>query len=603
MPSPPNTVCNQVKIEHKAELVRWLRDTLHPADNTTLHVHFIDYDTPRDLADLDTALSNDQPSTSSDVKKLVKDIKSLSLFTDGVLLSWSGRKTTAARDGRAPANTVLHSTFSKLAKDGNFHDFQKERSVVVTLGYVPQGRNGATETSPCTRHQLQLTSPDKNLAQVTWQTLITTSVREGDTRPVVCVLVGGDTDSLKTAVTAVSNNIPVIVMKGSGGFADLLAWLYHKATLDYTRRRVYGKVQTVTVRVVEGETMKKIRTHFKDQPEIVTSLDTLVSNLQLLTVYTPDKTDVSQDNRNMDAVLLEALIKHNQEAQIDVLLRTMKVQQKLVHVPKHTYSPSVVEINKLQLDYFIDSLLGRSPAAVSAFLTHLKPNFFDFHLARLLRLYEADVRFLQTDKLGEEDRHKPFARFRQARRDLKSYAGSVSRFPLRCRGVKCKQCNLGDNADQKKATGHSMQDAKAHFLQTCLHPIQELFLWALLSGNMDLTVSLWKHCDDKMAAALFARAVYLGIRKKQTNVDVKKELKDYARRFDDLAVATLKASNELHEETTRELINKDCPWWGEVSVLQLAMLTRSKLFIAQEPCRQQLTREWDGYHDQRRMAD
>ncbi|XP_070182999.1 transient receptor potential cation channel subfamily M member-like 2 [Littorina saxatilis] len=28
------------------------------------------------------------------------------------------------------------------------------------------------------------------------------------------------------------------------------------------------------------------------------------------------------------------------------------------------------------------------------------------------------------------------------------------------------------------------------------------------------------------------------------------------------------------------------------------MLTRSKLFIAQEPCRQQLTREWNGHHDQ-----
>ncbi|XP_070178309.1 uncharacterized protein [Littorina saxatilis] len=173
--------------------------------------------------------------------------------SDGVLLSWSGHKTTAARDGHAPTNTVLHKTFNKLSKDLNFHDFKKERSLVVTLSYVPEGEDGVTKTSPCTRHQLQLmsssvsssVSSDTNLAQVTWQTLITTSVREGDTRPVVCVLVGGDTESLKTAVTAVSGNIPVIVMKGTGGFADLLAWLYHKATLDYERKRVHGKVQTV----------------------------------------------------------------------------------------------------------------------------------------------------------------------------------------------------------------------------------------------------------------------------------------------------------------------------------------------------------------------
>ncbi|XP_070178067.1 transient receptor potential cation channel subfamily M member 8-like [Littorina saxatilis] len=213
-----------------------------------------------------------------------------------------------------------------------------------------------------------------------------------------------------------------------------------------------------------------------------------------------------------------------------------------------------------------------------------------------------DVRFLLTKKLTEGAKHivKPFARFMHARRDLKTYAGSLSRFPLRCRGVECQVCNFTGKADASLLTTcqDPMQEAKDHFLQTCLHPIQELFLWALLSGNMDLTESLWIHCDDKMAAALFARVVFLGMRKTETNVDVKKELNDYARRFDDLAVATLKASNELDENKTRDLLNKECPWWGGVSVLQLAMLTRSKLFISQEPCHQQLTREWDGYHDQ-----
>jgi hypothetical protein len=67
-----------------------------------------------------------------------------------------------------------------------------------------------------------------------------------------------------------------------------------------------------------------------------------------------------------------------------------------------------------------------------------------------------------------------------------------------------------------------------------------------------------------------------------------------SRRFQQLAIQTLKNCHQLDEMLTEQLLTKPCPWWGKVSVVQLAILTHNREFMSQTACKDIMTRIWKG---------
>ena len=66
------------------------------------------------------------------------------------------------------------------------------------------------------------------------------------------------------------------------------------------------------------------------------------------------------------------------------------------------------------------------------------------------------------------------------------------------------------------------------------------------------------------------------------------------RRFQALAIQTLKNCHHMDEVQTELLLTKPCPWWGDVSVLQLAIMTSDREFMMQTACKNVMTRIWKG---------
>ncbi|XP_076441873.1 transient receptor potential cation channel subfamily M member 1-like [Babylonia areolata] len=231
----------------------------------------------------------------------------------------------------------------------------------------------------------------------------------------------------------------------------------------------------------------------------------------------------------------------------------------------------------MQMDAFIQALKQNCLDLVKTFLGldfegKLKRHL---HMGRLLRLYR------QLQNTGKQEK---LTHYRQKFAD---WLGTLTVLPLRCVGKGCPSC------DVTASTRSTEPGQVVH--RTCLHPIQELFLWALHDRRLEMAIVFWERCEDKIAAALVAWRVFISMAKDYSDPDIKWQLEENVRQFQDLAIQTLKSCHNMDELETELLLTKPCPWWGNNSVLQLAIMTENKEFMAQTACTNIMTLIWKGH--------
>ncbi|XP_025103750.1 transient receptor potential cation channel subfamily M member 4-like isoform X2 [Pomacea canaliculata] len=526
-------------------------------------------------------------------KKLMKDIRSICKRTGGLVMTWSGLKV-------GPGSAIhgalkqLHSAFkygedfqSSLATVASplwsafpphIQDLFKKQGdrVLISSRDVEEAEWG--NVSPYASHYLQLdmghqelpNSKDFQRCYRHFQYRLLTAMGSKEEKletPVVCMLFNGGHDALKMVKFALDHEIPLIVVKGSGGFADVIADVYMMAEVDVRKKR-------------EPETGKAVVKAFKlpgragdyymqDKVTRNLLLKEIFKKLDKLTVYDP-----TINVQSLDAAVFEALLKNGKDHKINYLMHVMKsLKSSFSHSISVTESsPSFIDSENIQMNFFVEAVKQNSKDVVKSFLNTLQLSFTQFHMGRVLRMYTTDSN-KQVKMIN-------------IRRRLQESLKKLPMFPLHCAGENCSRCDVDTRS---KST-----ESELEVQRTCLHPMQEMFLWCLHDHKIDLAVIFWEKCNDKIAAALFAHALLKSKAKEQSDRDVKWQMNEDADRFQELAILTLKSCQEMNEILTESLLTKPCDWWGGVSVLQLAIMTSNKSFISQTACKNILTRIWKG---------
>ncbi|KAL8573882.1 hypothetical protein ACOMHN_029330 [Nucella lapillus] len=413
--------------------------------------------------------------------------------------------------------------------------------------------------------------------------------------PVVCVLINGHHDALKMVDFALEREIPVVIVKGSGGYADVIADVYLHAKCGTTKYR--DERDQVRTRMTKrpGD-----RGQFYMDQEATTHphLEKIFHKLDLLTVYVP-----SLSVQSLDSVVFEALLKHKQEVKFGGLVEVMQKSKKLHRcMTSFTENRSFIDSDLVQMDYFIEAVKQNSVDVVKIFLDRLDISskfMHHFHMGRILRLYNQNTR--------EQERLIDFrSRFVQLLKKL-------TVFPLRCVCKGCPNCDTSISSKSKvselaveRTCLHPLQELFLWTVQyntvhrvselaverTCLHPLQELFLWTLHDRHVEMAIVFWKRCEDKIAAALVATKVFKSMAKESTDPDFKWQMEENVGQFQNLAIQTVRSCHSMDEVKTELLLTKPCEWWGNLSVLQLAIITENREFMTQTACRNIMTRIW-----------
>ncbi|KAK7497510.1 hypothetical protein BaRGS_00011150, partial [Batillaria attramentaria] len=376
---------------------------------------------------------------------------------------------------------------------------------------------------------------------------------ESSARPVVCLLMNGATDALKTVKFAMDRNIPVIVMKGTGGYADLIAYLYSHTKRVTKRERDGDKVITRSVKEVDRGLLQTIKMRLRrERAQDVDLMDDIIKRLDRLTIYEPQKND---NNRCLDALILDSLLKHKKERTVEFLLAVMERNKTQVPNDLQHRSKGVIEDEALQISRFIDAVLKNKPVAVTAFLDKLEiPLNQLLHVGYLLYLYRnsnvldkpsCEKKKKQQDKKGtdtpdEEQMQqvgKEIQKYRsqwlQCRRKLQKHFGDLPMFPLHCTVKGCKACNpqwphiVEEEEDVTPTPGVSQEtqhpdrndDVEGPSTSTSetIRLLEELFLWSLIAQRIDMAVAFWNKCE-----------VFSSMAKEEKDLDKKTRLQEHA---------------------------------------------------------------------------
>ncbi|KAK7485073.1 hypothetical protein BaRGS_00023712, partial [Batillaria attramentaria] len=410
--------------------------------------------------------------------------------------------------------------------------------------------------------------------------------------PLFCLLINGDENSLKTVLFALETKVPVILMKGSGGFADVIADVWQKASDEVENRRDESGSVRARITKKAGEAGHRYLEKHASSSETVRLLRDVFKHLDFISLY----------YKMLDSAIFEAFNRNNKTQKVRSLL-TMGIKQRqenLATAAEGTERSFDMSSKEWQMNFLLEAMKKDSVDTVIMLLEELdiSPLHERLSLDRLSRLVSTEPGLRREGSWYR----------REFRGRLQQHLKKLPLLPLSCSGVNCSKCATDDETDEHGMEEGTREDIPLQTLNTatgttCLVAKQELFLWAVDTRRIKMALAVLGLCKDRVAAALFAQAVFKGMSESGAHPTEKKAIEEHAKLFQEIAVQTVKCCHEMREGETEYLLTKPCEWWGGVSVLQLAILTENKAFLAQSACQEMLTHIWRGDRQQQRLYE
>ncbi|XP_042880237.1 transient receptor potential cation channel subfamily M member-like 2 [Penaeus japonicus] len=118
-------------------------------------------------------------------------------------------------------------------------------------------------------------------------------------------------------------------------------------------------------------------------------------------------------------------------------------------------------------------------------------------------------------------------------------------------------------------------------------PYLELMLWAVFSRRSNLARFLWERCDSPLCSAVVASCMYQALWKSlgKKNTDIRQEYQRQKKVFQGLAEELLNVCYQEDPINAMGLIERRNPKWGQLDCLELAYIANDLVFIS-SPCSQ-----------------
>ncbi|KAL3837266.1 hypothetical protein ACJMK2_022633 [Sinanodonta woodiana] len=376
-----------------------------------------------------------------------------------------------------------------------------------------------------------------------------------NTIPAVLLVIDGGRRILKTIINALSKNIPVVIVKGSGRVADLLADALknaeesdfigkddmeneikkiRKSLTDNQRRKMHDKM--MSIKFCEE---KDIDTNIKE-------IEACLDKFWLINIFELGGGDEDLYNTMFFAVL------RGPDRLNDIMV-------------------SAIESNNVE---FVE-LLIENGVNIETFVT----------VRRLKTLYNG----MKVWKLSY----------------LIIYYSISLHFRMSC------YCTSTEQQINMKEVGilitHLLDD---HYIEqyrtkkgnhlpknaTFENPFLHLLIWAVLNNLQNMAKLFWSKGMDSIAAALLAHALFSAMKSKIKNAtsNLYEELEDNSREFMGFATEVVDIFYRTYENDAHDLLVGELSSWEKASCILIAMKLKNQTFISATPCQEVFNTVWMG---------
>ncbi|XP_029463788.1 transient receptor potential cation channel subfamily M member 8 [Rhinatrema bivittatum] len=395
--------------------------------------------------------------------------------------------------------------------------------------------------------------------------LIVPDSNYGGKIPIVCFAQGGGKETLKAINIAIKSKIPCVVVEGSGQTADVIASLVEAESSSVASSTIKEKLVRYLPRTVSRLTEEETETWIRWFKEIMESL-------HLLTVIKIEEAGDEMVSNAISYGLYKAFSTNDQDKD------NWNAQLKLL-----------LEWNQLELasdEIFTNDRRWESADLEDAMFTALvkdRPQFVRLLLENGLNL----KKFLSSEVLMElfSENFSSLV-FQNLQIAKNSYNDSLLTFVwkmvINFQRSKKDEKNSKDESD--------VQDISP----ITRHPLQVLFIWAVLQNKRNLSKVIWEQTRGCTLAALGASKLLKSLAKVKNDINAARESEEIANEYETRAVELFTECYSNDEELAEQLLVYSCEAWGGSSCLELAVEAKDQQFIAQPGVQNFLSKQWYG---------
>ncbi|GAB5576108.1 transient receptor potential cation channel subfamily M member 2 isoform X7 [Prionailurus iriomotensis] len=385
--------------------------------------------------------------------------------------------------------------------------------------------------------------------------------------PIVCFAQGGGKETLKAINTSIKSKIPCVVVEGSGQIADVIASLVEVEdvlTSSVVKEKLVRFLPRTVSRLPEEETESWIKW-----------LKEILESSHLLTVIKMEEAGDEIVSNAISYALYKAFSTNEQDKD------NWNGQLKLL-----------LEWNQLDLasdEIFTNDRRWESADLQEVMFTALikdRPKFVRLFLENGLNLRK----FLTNDVLTELfSNHFSTLVYRNLQIAKNSYNDALLTFVWKLvanfrRGFRKEDRNSRDEIDVEL---HDVSPITRH-------PLQALFIWAILQNKKELSKVIWEQTRGCTLAALGASKLLKTLAKVKNDINAAGESEELANEYETRAVELFTECYSSDEDLAEQLLVYSCEAWGGSNCLELAVEATDQHFIAQPGVQNFLSKQWYG---------
>ncbi|XP_076347471.1 transient receptor potential cation channel subfamily M member-like 2 isoform X4 [Tachypleus tridentatus] len=415
---------------------------------------------------------------------------------------------------------------------------------------------------------------------------------EGSEVPVIAVLVQGGYDCARIVMQHLKNQLPVMVVQGSGGLADLIAYSYLEL-----KHRTQGRWEPEFVEnFLKPEISTKIVENFPRLRENSIARNIFRDRILECTRYAEQGQQTyltilnihshTCDLTNLDEYILRALFK-SQQPEVTKWYEQMEKDLYLTidwnspHVASNeVFAKDLTNKFKVSKEVFEQALLRPDRERfVNLFLNE------GFKLHKYLTPKRLKSLFLRVQNqeffqsvcwegvLGHGMLSKIGKNFLEE--DLNWLIETATGFPR----FVCSQ-ELSVNAVGMYIVSPDAAERKALTLLT---------MWAIFTNRITLAEVLWQNSDQPIHLALVISKMCDVLKNYTSESGYKVEMKKTRRKFSELAVGVLDISYKEATCRSFDVLSEESPDWSYKTAVELAADAQNRTFLSHPCCQKWLT--------------
>uniref|UniRef100_A0A8C5Q425 Transient receptor potential cation channel subfamily M member 2 n=1 Tax=Leptobrachium leishanense TaxID=445787 RepID=A0A8C5Q425_9ANUR len=421
--------------------------------------------------------------------------------------------------------------------------------------------------------------------------------------PIVCVVLEGGPGTLDTIYNAINNNIPCVIVEGSGRVADVIAQVAELPISKITISLIQEKLHTLFCDTFDTFTEHKI-------VEWTKKIQDIMRNSQLLTIFREDK-DEQQD---IDVAILQALLKaslsHDQQGhenwdhqlKLAVAWNRVDIARSEIFTDEHQWKSSDLH------SVMTAALIGNKPDFVKLFLengvrleeytTQDTLIYLYNNLDQSCLFHSKLIKVLEDERFRLQTLKSSVLQLYHVSQVLRELLGEFTK-PLYPKPKNTERHRLSIAVPHIKInvqgvtlrSFHKRSQGKA---PCTMDPVRDLFIWATVQNRKELADIIWGQCHDCIAAALGCSKILKELSKEEEDADTSEDMLALAEEYELRAIGVFAECYRKDDERALKLLIRVSDAWGKTTCLKLALEAKDLKFVSHGGVQAFLTRVWFG---------